>query len=377
MEQQRSLLKLIFPDAEGMVSDAQAPEARKAPETPQERFNQMRDFQKSEGEKLQFEQQVQQQAQQQQQIQQPQQAQQQVQQAQQVQQQQAQQQQQRQNLTSPDHQNAVAANRKRMQQPPGITDNQIIAASVLNPELGKTLQNIRGREDKRIAQDRKEHWGVAKKVFEAVDEQAIPLPQKRAALSTIKDAIPKRGKIEQLGDSIADMTGIDKMRSASGAQLVTATKEFLLASLSRAGTRPNQWIEQQISKALTGLGYDNTSNAVIAELMEMALDIEEMYQPTLDQIAAEQEADPNKPYVKRNIGSELNRRMSSFADERQQEAISRIEEITGEKAPERTTSAGVPEGKMRIQLSDNSTAIVDDSKANRELAKEKQFKVLK
>ena len=70
----------------------------------------------------------------------------------------------------------------------------------------------------------------------------------------MNDAIASKNLGFWSSDNLAEITGVEAFRSPEGAIFKTASKEYFLGNISRAGARPNQWIEQQISDMMAKIG---------------------------------------------------------------------------------------------------------------------------
>lgn len=88
-------------------------------------------------------------------------------------------------------------------------------------------------------------------------------------------------------DNIARIFGRPELLSQSGAQLIASVKELLISNVGRVGTRPNQWIEQQIALALPDLGKSNIANKTLGEAIRGEIQLSRERIRLADQIAKE------------------------------------------------------------------------------------------
>jgi len=150
-------------------------------------------------------------------------------------------------------------------------------------------------------------------------------------------------------DVLADLTGIDSLRSPNAAGFKTAGKEFLLGNISRAGARPNQWIEQQISGALPKVGQKDSANKTVLELLDLDNRIQRKEIELVDEIANRHERQYG--YVRRSLGSDVQKELNKFAKNELKVTEERIKAIQdGEQKPKREAQIKVPEGKTRVKL---------------------------
>lgn len=96
------------------------------------------------------------------------------------------------------------------------------------------------------------------------------LPNTSLALAGIEDALGSADKWAAARDIIADKTGFEGARSASGAELDSFIKNYFLGDLtSIKGGRPNVFIEKQIRDAYPKAGRDPIANQKVALGMKM------------------------------------------------------------------------------------------------------------
>lgn len=175
----------------------------------------------------------------------------------------------------------------------------------------------------------------AEKVKGAADEAGAIIPQKQTALNLLKDAIVSKNLGFFSRDNLAEITGIEGLRSKEGAIFKTAGKEYFLGNISRAGARPNQWIEQQISDMLTKIGRDTAANLSVARALQNELDIDKERVRLTEEIS--ERLRDQGDYSERKLGSTLNKELINYTEEKQNEffndlrAIKAIDEKTPQK----------------------------------------------
>jgi hypothetical protein len=223
-------------------------------------------------------------------------------------------------------------------QPKEITEQEIAALSTVDPSTANILQRQKDAASKVSEKMKDREFKVASKVLERADQQSEELAQKEVSLGLMIDAINKGNLGFFTPDNIAELTGIEGLRSPEGAQFIASGKEFFLGSLRRAGPRPNQWIEQQIQKMLPQIGRSKEANLVVAESLKTSNAIERKRVELVDEIASEQEKEFG--FVRRNLGREVDKRLKVFAEEEQKKLESNLRDIVGDqkrvKVPEGT-----------------------------------------
>lgn len=186
------------------------------------------------------------------------------------------------------------------------------------------------QEDRKFQQKEREAWkkyGMerAKKVLDRADEISETIPQKQTALNLMKEATLNRNLSFFSPDNIAEITGIEAFRSPEGALFKTAGKEYFLGNISRAGARPNQWIEQQIADMLAKIGRSRAANLSVERALQNELDLDKSRINFTSDVYDEyinDEKDLGK------IGSEIGKRMQEFAVKKQKELFNDLRAIS-------------------------------------------------
>ncbi|MDB4726197.1 hypothetical protein OAF54_02080 [bacterium] len=246
---------------------------------------------------------------------------------------------------------AVARNNARGQGRPSLTDRQVAGISIKHPQVAKILDSQNRADDARFKAVADRNWDVAKKVFENSDKQAEGLITKENALAIQREAIANRGAAGFTQDLLADATGIESLRTAEGAAFTTAGKEALLANISRAGARPNQWIEQQISDSLGKLGRTDKANNMVFEVQELDHRIQRREIELIDEIADKHEREFG--YVKRSLSSDVQKELKKYADEELKITEKRMRELDkSDEVPKREVSPSIPDGRTMVETPD-------------------------
>lgn len=183
------------------------------------------------------------------------------------------------------------------------------------------IENRRREDESKV----KRHTDISQKVLEKADTIAEQIPQKKSALGLMKDAIARKDLSFWSFDNLAELTGIEGLRSSEGALFKTAGKEYFLGNLGRAGARPNQWIEQQISDMLTKIGRSTEANLSVSRALENELDLDEERVRLTETISNDLE---NKlGYVPRDVGNRVNSQLKMYAERRQKELFNDLRAI--------------------------------------------------
>lgn len=214
------------------------------------------------------------------------------------------------------------------QQQKRYTQDQINQATLINPNVGRAMQAQNDSVDKRLETIASSHNKANETYFSNISARAEALPQKRAALDSMINSIEEGDLGYFSPDNIANITGVEGLRTPKGSQFISSGKEYFLGSLKRAGSRPNQWIEQQIQKMLPQIGRSKEANLTVAEILKVENSIEEKQIALTYQLADQLQAELG--YVPRDLVQRVNEQIKPFAEEQQKLLEGRLREITGE-----------------------------------------------
>ncbi len=128
---------------------------------------------------------------------------------------------------------------------------------------------------------RKEINEVNRPILKEIGELRKNIPLQEQSILDIKTAAPGVG----WQDYLAEKYNFEPLRTESGVKLKTAVKDFFLSDLSRAGARPNQWIEQQLATALPAIGRDPQANLITAAGLEFKVDLAKKRAELIDELS--------------------------------------------------------------------------------------------
>lgn len=230
-----------------------------------------------------------------------------------------------------------------------LNDDQLIQLTGVKGYAEPAKQELKRRQEERNInqQDKnnKSKFGqdVAKEVLKRADEIAESIPQKQSALTNMIDAIANKNLGFFSWDNLAEQTGINAFRTPEGALFKTSAKEYFLGSIARAGARPNQWIEQQISDMLTKIGNSTEANLTIARALQNELDIEKERIRLTNEIATQIE-DGDGNY--RSLGPQVNEKLQSYAEQKQNELFNDLRAIKSIESNQPQKFKKVAEGTL-------------------------------
>ncbi len=240
-----------------------------------------------------------------------------------------------------------------------LSDEQIAQVSSVDPNMGRALTHAKDvalrekREDQKMQFEkeklsRKEQGEISKPILLELNESRKNIPLQEQAILDIQEAAPNVSGL----DYFADVTGFEPLRSAHGAKLKTAIKDFFLSDLTRAGARPNMWIEQQLADALPKIGRSAQANLITAEGMKFKLDLAKKRIEEIDKLA-EQDRD-KYGFVKGDIDSRAAKNMKKYVIDRQKELGDNVKKIKAEnKGKKETVQMTSPDGSVYEILTDD------------------------
>lgn len=209
-----------------------------------------------------------------------------------------------------------------------VPESELVTATGLPyPEIAKMAQTELQRRDlaqKRTESQRKYESEISTPFLKKVDESRDNVRQKEGALDLMEGALQEGDLTFFSRDNFANFLGQfgEGLRTAKGAQLLNAQKEFLLSNIQRAGARPNQWIEQQISNMLPKTGRNKEANLTVVEALRAETEIQRKKIQLTDEIA--QNYRNQIGYVPANIGALVDAQMVPFAQEVQDRLAYRL-----------------------------------------------------
>lgn len=178
-------------------------------------------------------------------------------------------------------------------------------------DYNKRVENwFKERRSENVAESKER----ATPYLKEIDSERAGVRSKKLALSSMRDAI-RDGDLDFFSkDNLAEFLGRfgEGLRTSKGAELINAQKEFLLGNISRAGSRPNIYIEQQVVSMMPKLGRSVEANETIAE----GLDAEQKLTEEKIRLSDELEEKYRKElgYVPPNIAALVDKELDPIAN---------------------------------------------------------------
>lgn len=198
------------------------------------------------------------------------------------------------------------------------------ALSLINPNLAENFRKGEEQNLEIFKQQAKQEFERLKPVLNEIDKEKGQYNIKKNALDSLESSI-KRGSSGFSLDYLADKFGLEWLRSPEAAEFITASKEFFLGSLARAGSRPNQWIEQQLKTFLPQLGRSQEANLIVVEILRTNLEIDRARAAFIDQV--QKEDYEQFGLLRPNVQSRAEARLNQYADTQKEDLERRITNI--------------------------------------------------
>jgi len=218
----------------------------------------------------------------------------------------------------------------------------------IKPGHYKDVLESRRRQDE---QKIKRHSEASDKILQNAEEKAATLIQKETSLNLQDQALASKDLSYFSRDNLAELTGIEGFRSPEGAVYKTAGKEYFLGNISRAGARPNMWIEQQISDMMSKVGRSTEANLSVNRALRNELDIDKEEVRLIETISKRLE--DQLGYIPRDLGSRVNKELKVYAEDKQKELFNDLRAIKsiGEKIDQKfeKVKEGTPVSKFVAQ----------------------------
>lgn len=200
------------------------------------------------------------------------------------------------------------------------------------PELARIATQRAKSKEKIRAEQSSRHFEIAKKTLQNVAQKAEILPQKEMALGELENAITENNLGFFSGDNLAELTGIEALRSPEGAAFKTASKEFFIGNLGRVGAKGlNQWLERQINDMSPKIGRSTEANLVVTEMLKADIDVEKKQVELTNRIAEEMEQ--KYGHVRRDLSEQVMKELQPYAVEKQKELKEKVQSIRDRFTP--------------------------------------------
>lgn len=153
------------------------------------------------------------------------------------------------------------------------------------------------------------------------------IPNTEFNIKMLEDAALNAGKWAAFRDTMAEKTGFEGFRSAAGAELQSAIKNYFLSDLSSIkGGRPNQLIEKQLLDAYPKAGRDAIANQKVIAGMKMKESLQKLQMQVANDL--KDKFIESKGYLPTNFEDMVKKEVRSKAGEIEKMAIKNLDHLS-------------------------------------------------
>ena len=150
---------------------------------------------------------------------------------------------------------------------------------------------VKGTEKERVVKRADEH---TKAFRDEISKKSSSIGHRQQAIDITRDAI-KRGNMGHMSIAhIADMFG---MQGADAKQLQSGVKTLIISGLSPIGGKQNVYLEQMMAGSLPQIGSTQNGNLISIDSAQSALDIDQAYVDTFNELNEKYLDDPKYGYL--------------------------------------------------------------------------------
>jgi len=197
------------------------------------------------------------------------------------------------------------------------------------PAYSNSYIENRRRQDERQAasKDKRLESGQkrAEKVLDEADNLGKELPILESTVTAMEDAIQNRDLSFWSADNLAEMTGLEWLRTAKGAQFKSASKNYFINDLKASGARPNMFIEKQFVDALAKIGRSEEANQTVIESFKFTNDLKKKRLDTIRDL--EKYYDESLGYLPGRFNAIVEETMKPYVNDRQKDYEKRLKDI--------------------------------------------------
>lgn len=214
-----------------------------------------------------------------------------------------------------------------------ISDEQIAAASLIDPNIARNLQHAKdvALREKREEQKFKFEKGgreyqEAKPTIEYANNLALSLDNQNQDIEGMENALKNKNFGYFSRDNLAELTGIEGFRSKEGALFKSSIKNYFLSDVKGVGGKGlNQWLEKQLSDAMLKIGRDNAANETVLAGFRARHDRDDKWLQEYRKLYKQQKE--KNGYISGDIGQEVFEKVKPYYEARQRQLEAEIKTI--------------------------------------------------
>ncbi len=247
---------------------------------------------------------------------------------------------------------SMAANKVIQQFPDASADQLKMMMDEIGipPAYSNGYVENRRRQDERSAasKDKRLESGQkrAEKVLDKADRIGENLPLKESYVNAMEDSVLNEDLSFWSPDNLATITGIEALRSAKGAQFISAAKNYFIDDLKASGARPNMFIEKQLVDSLAKIGRSQEANQVVLESFKFKNDLDKNWLETVRSL--EKQYDETIGYLPGSLSRIAEEMNKPYVEERQKQYESRLKELAIQEKMKSKKTTNKKESKPKI-----------------------------
>lgn len=214
-----------------------------------------------------------------------------------------------------------------------ITDEDIARASVIDPNLARSLGHAKDVALREKSEEKKLKFEHAKpgnkraeKIIEKVDALGQELPLLESSIHAMEDAVVNGDQSFWSLDNLAEATGLELFRTAKGGQFKSAAKTYFINDVKSMGARPNQFLEKMLADALTKVGRSQEANQTVIESFKFSNDLKKKYHDTARDLEKFYE-ETNDGYLPGSYARKIEEQMKPYVEMRQKAYEKKLKDL--------------------------------------------------
>jgi hypothetical protein len=198
-----------------------------------------------------------------------------------------------------------------------LSEEQLIALTMLDPNLAKLKQGQQEQKKKEFFTERDFHTKYTDPIVKEADEIIRQNPVKKSLIDQQRLNIAS-GKTSGIIPFLVDAMNIEPYRGAEASSFRTIAKNRFIENLGNigGGARPNQFLEKQLAAGQEAIGRPEEANQVVLDVEEFIEDMREKRAQTIKEVERDQVKQFG--YARRDMLDEVDKRMGSYAKDRQE-----------------------------------------------------------
>lgn len=224
--------------------------------------------------------------------------------------------------------------RKMLQSTPPKLRPQLLKARQEAQKLSTSKEKLEYQKSKDLeAKETK----LSDPYLKTIEEKRASTRDQESSLNLAETALRDRDNSTIFYQFVADKLGFDPLLDENSSLLRTSSKEFILGSLRRAGSRPNMWIEQQIGNMFPTIGKTKQANMSVIEALKFDNKINQKEVEISDRLSDKYKQ--TLGYIPSSISKDVDKELRPYVEKQRDKLGTRLQEIKEmKKSPDQLKS---------------------------------------